>query len=71
MELIRDSDANSGERGGATPVIQSMTSTRGVTGIEEEELLLDREADAVPVSSSSSVASGLFMRSVRCIAVWV
>lgn len=71
MELIRDSDASSGERGGATPVMQSMTRTRGVRGMEEEELLLEREPGVVPVRSSSSVASGWFRRLVRCIAVWL
>jgi hypothetical protein len=61
MELILDRDAISGERGGAMPVMQSITRIRGPFGIDGVELVVD--ADEPVARSSSSVASSRLSKS--------
>ena len=68
----RDSAGSSGERGGAKPVMQSMTRTRGSRGgVAEGRPLLDRLAEAPCFRRTSRVASGWFRRSTRWTAEYV
>jgi hypothetical protein len=64
----RERDGMSGERGGAKPVMQSITSTRwGLFAIEVlEDTLLDLSWVGVTLTRSSRVVdAGRFRRSVR------
>lgn len=67
IELIRDKEAISGERGGAKPVMQSMTRTLGPLNVVGLELLV--AVDSSVLRSSSSVSSGPLRRSTKCTAL--
>ena len=69
IELTRDSDAISGDVGGAKPVTQSITSTRDGRGVEEADLLGDGSIGRAPVSSSR-VAFLFIKRSVKWMDVY-
>lgn len=69
MELTRDSEAISGDVGGANPVMQSMTSTRAGRGVEEALLRGDGSTGFAP-TSSSRVALDFFKSSVKWMAVY-
>lgn len=68
----RESGSISGDRGGAMPVMQSMTRVRGVrTGAAGDSLLALRLNEASLLRSSSRVAFGWHRRSTRWMVAYV
>lgn len=70
IELIRESEAISGDRGGANPVMQSITRTRGGLVTEVADPFAEDDEDAL-LRRSSSVTPGRRRRSTRCTVVYV